>query len=192
MKLNNVNAIAIALGMSAIFGASARALEIEGVQIPPQTTVSGQTLQLNGAGLRSFKLLLVPIKVYVASFYSAVPLRTSADAMATQGPVKFNFTFLVAVDQGKVADAWNSQFKASATSTYPGLAKDQAAFVSMFGPLKAGGVQSVEIEGNATRMFDGGKLKGTITGRDFQKAFLSMWFGPSPVTPDLKAALLGS
>jgi len=192
MKNISLKTLVTALGMSFLLGASAPALEIEGVQIPQQTTVSGQTLQLNGAGLRSFKVLLVPIKVYVASFYSAVPLRTAADAMATQGPVKFNFTFLVAVDQGKVADAWNSQFKASATATYPGLPKDQAAFVSMFGPLKAGGVQSVEIEGNATRMYDGGKLKGTITGRDFQKAFLSMWFGPNPVTSDLKAALLGS
>jgi len=33
-------------------------------------------------------------------------------------------------------------------------------------------------------------LKGVIPGQDFQKAFLSMWFGTQPVTPTLKKALL--
>lgn len=182
----------ILIGSLMLLATGVHAIQVEGVDVPPQVTVSGKTLQLNGAGVRVFKFLMVPIKVYVASFYAPTPLRTAAAAMATQGPVKFNFAFLAAVDQAKVAEAWNAQFDASVSAPYPGLANDQAAFVAMFGPLKTGGVQSVEIEGNTTRVFDGGKLKGTITGRDFQQAFLSMWFGSTPVTPQLKAALLGS
>ena len=78
------------------------------------------------------------------------------------------------------------------TSTYPGLAADQAKFVAMFGPLKNGGVETVEIEGNDTRVYDNGSLKGTLPGRDFQKAFLSLWFGSNPVQTSLKSALLGN
>ena len=87
--------------------------------------------------------------------------------------------------------AWEAQFKASATHQYPGLATDQAKFVAMFGPLKKGGVEMVEIVGNETRVYDAGSLKGAIQGRDFQKAFLSMWYGTQPVMPSLKKALLG-
>jgi hypothetical protein len=60
------------------------------------------------------------------------------------------------------------------------------------GPIKKGGVESVEIEGDDTRLYDDNVLKGTLKGRDFQKAFLSMWFGAKPVSPDLKAQLLGA
>jgi hypothetical protein len=61
----------------------------------------------------------------------------------------------------------------------------------MFGALQQGGVQMVQFIGTDTLVYDQGLLKGTIAGRDFQKAFLSLWFGSNPVSPDLKSALLG-
>jgi len=63
--------------------------------------------------------------------------------------------------------------------------------VGMFGSLQQGGVQMVQFVGTDTLVYDQGTLKGTLVGRDFQKAFLSLWFGSDPVSPDLKAALLG-
>jgi hypothetical protein len=50
----------------------------------------------------------------------------------------------------------------------------------------------VQFVGSQTQVYDNGQLKGTILGRDFQKAFLSLWFGSNPVQQDLKAALLGN
>ncbi len=169
-----------------------RALEIEGVSIPAQKTVSGTTLQLNGAGVRTVTLAFIPIKAYVASFYTPAPLRTANAVMASPGPLQFNFTFLQSVSQGQVTDAWNAQFQQSVTYSYAGLARDQAAFVAMFGPLKKFGVETVVLDGDQTQVFDGGTLKGSVAGRDFQKAFLSMWFGTNPVLPSLKNALLGN
>lgn len=169
----------------------APALTLQGVEVPAQKTVAGQTLQLNGAGVRTVTLAFIPIKAYVASFYAPVPLRSEQAVLASQGPLQFNFAFLQGVGQGQVTEAWNSQFQASASYTYPGLVADQAKFVAMFGPLKKGGVETVELVGTDTLVYDGGMLKGTIPGRDFQKAFLSLWFGSKPVMPELKAALLG-
>ncbi len=171
--------------------AVAPALTIQGVEIASQQTVAGQTLPLNGAGVRSVTLAFIPIKAYVASFYAPTPLRSEQAVLASPGPMQFNFTFLQGVGQGQVTDAWNSQFQASASYSYPGLAADQAKFVAMFGPLKKGGVETVELVGTDTMVYDGGTLKGTIPGRDFQKAFLSLWFGSKAVMPELKAALLG-
>jgi hypothetical protein len=167
------------------------ALTIEGVKIPPQAVVSGQTLPRNGAGLRTVTLAFIPIKAYVASFFAPRPLRSFDAVLASPGPLQFNFIFLQGVSQKQVTDAWNAQFKQSATATYPGLAKDQAAFVSFFGPLKKGGVETVEIVGNETRAYDNGTLRGSIQGRNFQEAFLSLWFGSNPVQDSLKSDLLG-
>lgn len=169
----------------------AKAVTLEGVNVPAQMTVAGDNLALNGAGVRTVTLAFIPIKAYVAAFYAPASLTTERAVQASPGPFAFTFTFLQSVSQGQVTDAWNAQFKASATYQYAGLPADQAKFIGMFGPLKKGGVEMVEIVGNETRVYDGGTLKGAIQGRDFQKAFLSMWFGAQPVMPSLKKALLG-
>jgi hypothetical protein len=62
----------------------------------------------------------------------------------------------------------------------------------MFGAINQGGTEMIQLVGSETQVYDNGKLKGTIQGRDFQKAFLSVWFGSNPVQQDLKAALLGN
>ncbi|MEX1119006.1 MAG: chalcone isomerase family protein [Terrimicrobiaceae bacterium] len=180
-----------ALFLSVLFTLPLQALTIQGVEVAPQKEVSGQTLPLNGAGLRTVTLAFIPIKAYVASFYSPQPLRSYEAVLASPGPLQFNFTFLQGVSQKQVADAWTAQFKQSTSFTYPGLAKDQVTFVGFFGPLKKGGIETVEIEGSETRAYDNGTLRGTIQGRNFQKAFLSLWFGSSPVQDSLKSDLLG-
>ena len=169
----------------------AMAVEIEGVVVTPQTQVAGKQLELNGAGLRVFTLLLVPIKIYVAAFYSATPLRSPDAVMDSAGPMVFDFTFLRDVGQSDVTKAWTSQFDQSVSYTYPGYAKDRDSFISMFGALKSGGVEQVQFVGTNTIVIDQGVTKGIIPGRDFQKSFLSLWFGSNPVSADLQSALLG-
>jgi long-chain acyl-CoA synthetase len=182
------------LSILAILAACAvpgRALVIEGVDVAPSASVGGRALPLNGAGLRTFKLLMVPIKVYVASFYAPVPLRSSDEVMASPGPMEFDFTFLRQIGQGDVTQAWTQQFAQSVSFTYPGYGSDRDAFVAMFGPLSQGGVEKVQFLGDQTVVFDQGVRKGVIAGRNFQKAFLSLWFGAKPVGQKLRSSLLG-
>ena len=169
----------------------ARALEIHGVSVPPTAQVAGTNLQLNGAGLRTFSLLMLPIKIYVASLYTTSAIRTASAMMGSAGPMQFNFTFLRAVGQSDVVKAWSSQFAQSVSYTYPGYVRDRDAFIAMLGPLKNLGVEQVQFIGTNTVVIDQGTQKGIIPGRDFQKSFLSLWFGSKPVAPDLKSALLG-
>jgi hypothetical protein len=167
------------------------ALEIQGVIVPPTAQVGGETLQLNGAGLRTFTLLMIPIKIYVASLYTPAAIRSESGMMSFPGPMEFDFTFLRAVNQSDVTKAWESQFAQSVSYTYPGYARDRDAFIAMFGPLQNHGVEKIQLIGTNTVIFDQGTQKGTIPGRDFQKSFLSLWFGANPVAADLKNALLG-
>jgi hypothetical protein len=186
MKRVAAGTFALLMGLTPL-----HALQIEGVSVPPTAQVAGDNLQLNGAGLRTFSLLMVPIKIYVASLYTPMAIRTADAMMDSAGPMQFDFTFLRAVSQSDVTKAWVSQFAQSVSYTYPGYARDRDAFIAMFGPLQNKGVEQVQFIGTNTVVVDQGIQKGTIPGRDFQKAFLSLWFGSDPVAPDLKAALLG-
>ena len=171
---------------------AAFALEIEGVKVPPQSSVNGQSLSLNGAGLRTVTIAFIPIKAYVAAFYTPTPLKSEEAVLASPGPLQFTFTFLKSVSQTQAVNAWQSQIQASMTYTYPGIEKDRTAFIGMFGAINQGGTEMIQLVGSETQVYENGKLKGTIQGRDFQKAFLSVWFGSNPVQQDLKAALLGN
>lgn len=182
-------AIAIAALAVMLNAGVAGAREILGVNLPETREIAGQNAVLNGAGVRLATVLRV--KVYVAALYTTKKLSTVEEVMASKGPMRFDFNFLRAFEQKKVVDAWKWQFEQSNEHIYAGLQKDLDAFYGAFGPLKKFGVESIEIEGDETRVFDDGALKLTIKGRDFQKSFLSLWFGSKPVMPELKTAFLG-
>lgn len=191
MSTDSVKSLLVAVVMT--LGVSqTKALEIQGVSVPPSATVSGQSLTLNGAGLRTFKLLMVPIKIYVAALYAPTPLRSAEAVSGSPGPLRFDFTFLRNVGQSDVTKAWTAQFAQSVSHTYPGYERDRDAFIAMFGPLASGGVERVDLVGSDTVVYDSGALKGRIAGRDFQQSFLSLWFGSKPVSKKLRAALLGN
>lgn len=168
------------------------AREIEGFEIASQVSISGKTLSLNGAGVRTVTLLILPVKAYVAAFYTPSPLRSEKAVVASPGPLVFTFTFLQGVSADQVRQAWRAQLDTSVTKTYPTFTTDRDVFASSFGPMKRGGMHTVEIEGQETRVFDGSKLIATISGRNFQAAFSGMWFGSNPVQESLKQALLGN
>lgn len=151
------------------------------------------TLFRNGQGVRSIPFLGFPIKVYVASFYTATrrPLRSVDDIMNSHDPMQFDFTFLRSVNLNRVSEAWQMQLDASVSYDYDTLPNDKRAFIKMLGPIAVGGTETVIMIDDQTYIIDQGIPKGSIPGRNFQRAFLSVWFGDRPVTDDLKQGLLG-
>ena len=188
--LNRKNLL-LAVALSLLCQGLATAKEIEGVKVPGKVQVDGKTLTLQGAGVRSVSFLGLPVKVYVGAFYSPQAVTSLDNAVAAPKPMQFDFTFLRSVGQNDVTKAWNSQFAASNTYTYPGFEQDLAKFVAAFGPLNNGDVESVRLLDGETQVFDKGQLRATIPGQNFQKAFLSLWLGTKPVTPELKKAFMG-
>jgi len=180
-----------ALGLLCVTMTTAPAKEIEGVKVPGKLQVSGKSLTLQGAGVRQVTFLGFPVKVYVGAFYASQQVTSLDNAVSAPKPMQFDFTFLRSVGQSDVTKSWNAQFAASNTYTYPGFEQDLAKFVAAFGPLNNGDVESVRLLDGETQVFDKGQLKATIPGQNFQKAFLSLWFGSKPVTPELKNLFMG-
>ena len=118
---------------------------------------------------------------------------TSKDNSNNNGPLQLDFTFLRYVSQSRVVSAWTQQLDHSVTyRDYEGYQADRDRFIRLAsgGLIENKGTQSVQLVGDDTRIIDQGRLTGVIHGRNFQRSFLSMWFGSMAVSEDLKANLL--
>lgn len=174
--------------------ASAATTAPEKVELPNFKLVDGVSLKKNGHGVRSINFFGWDIQVYVAGLYSTVPLLSEKDVLDSHGkshPMQLDFTFLRAVDKGRVISAWTQQLDHSVSYKYDGYETDRSTFIKMLSSkIENGGTQTVQLLGDKTIIVDQGVHKGDIDGRDFQRAFLSMWFGERAVAEDLKANLL--
>jgi hypothetical protein len=179
----------LALATALAVAGSAGAATVAGVNVPESATLGGQTLVLNGAGLRKKYAVA---KVYVGALY--LPSKTNnADAALASGSAKVTMAFLRDVDHDKLAEAWHEGF--AGNNAPADVAKHKAdldRFVSMFSDVEEG--QLVEVDfatGAGVSVAIAGKAKGAVANDEFAKLVLRIWLGPKPPSDDLKAGMLG-
>ncbi len=90
----------------------AQAVEVEGVKFEPAVQVGGQTLQLNGAGVRT----RVMFKVYAAGLYVPQKSTSAATLLAQKGPRRVTIGMLRNVDADTFVGALNDGLKANLTA----------------------------------------------------------------------------
>ena len=164
------------------------AKEIADVKILPTFSCDGKEIPLSGAGLRTATIL--KIKIYVLALYAQIPIRKGNDTELEQRPICFDLTYLRDFDNGDVDKAWKYQFEESAEHKYANLKNDVNELQKIFGEIKGKRNQFIEFTNETSKFYENGDLKGEIKGKDFQKTFLSIWFGKNPPTEALKENLL--
>jgi hypothetical protein len=175
------------LMLAAVLAAPAlMAGELAGVTMPDQVTVAGQTLQLNGMGLRK-KLW---IKVYVGGLYLPKKTQSAEEALNMAGPKQLVMHFLTKKATKKRMDAaWDEGFEKNAPKTSKVKIEK---FKAMMGDMHPGDVVTLTfVPGEGTHVTVNGKDMGVVEGDDFGKAVFSVYLGPEPPTEDLKEGLLG-
>jgi hypothetical protein len=169
---------------------TAAARECDGVSFPQQIQARGETLTLNGLGLR--KATIFGIKVYVGALYVSHPTADANAILTSREPVEVELRFVFHVTAGQLRDAWQEGFEKNA----PGqLAQLQSRIAQLNGWMASVGsgdrMTFLRIPGVGIQYSRDGALKGTISGDDFATAFLAIWLGASPPSPELRAGLLG-
>jgi hypothetical protein len=163
------------------------------VTMPDQVEVDGQSLVLNGMGLRIKKIAFIKIKVYVAGLY--LPAKSSdADAiLAADEPKRVVMHFLYKeVGRDKLVEAWNEGFEKNAETEMHGLEERLAKFNDMWMDMKSGDEAVLTyLPDKGTAVEIKGETKGVIPGFDFARALFSVWLGPEPPNKELKEGLLG-
>lgn len=181
---------AFLLFVCATFAGTAAARECDGVSFPDQVQAHGETLTLNGLGLR--KATIFGIKVYVGALYVPHPTADASAILASQQPVEVELRFVFRVSAGQLRSAWQEGFEKSAPGELPRLQSRIAQLNGWMTGVKSGQRMTfLRIPGVGIQYALDGSVQGTIPGDDFAKAFLAIWLGASPPNPELRAGLLG-
>ena len=183
---------ALAVLLCLITGGALAAAEVAGVKFEDSAQVAGQTLALNGAGLRTRAIF----KVYAMGLYLAKRESAAAAIVASPGAKRIHIVTLRDLGAEQFADGLVKGFTANhgAAEMVPLQARldEFKATLLALGEAKKGTTITIDlVPGSGTRLSLGGQQKGKdIAGDDFYAALLKIWLGPKPVDDALKAALI--
>lgn len=177
----------LTLLLSLVFG-TAHAGELAGVTLPDTATVGGQTLVLNGLGLREKYW----IDIYVGALYLPAKTTDATKAIDDDVPKRMSMTFIYShVTKAQLSETFEESF----ANSPDGGAATKDRFEKMLGwmtDVYAGDeVRFDYVPGTGTTVYVKGASKGTIEGADFMRAIWGVYLGPTPPTAKLKTGLLG-
>ncbi|MDQ7011352.1 MAG: chalcone isomerase family protein [Mariprofundaceae bacterium] len=177
--------------MVLLFAAPVLAAEVEGVSVPEKAVADGQTLVLNGAGVRT-KFFF---DIYVGALYLPARTRDARQAIEGKGPKRVTMHFLYGeVGRKKLTDGWIKGFEKNQSKHAMAKLRDRLAqFNAMFTDARKGDEFVFDFLANGdTRVILKGETKGVIPGENFARALLAVWLGRKPADKGLKKAMLAA
>jgi len=180
---------ALAVASAAVFAQA----EVAGVKYPASAAVAGQTLALNGAGIR-YKVI---IKVYAAALYLPARATTPEAVYASPGAKRLHVVMLRDIDANELGKLFTDGMQKNATreefgKSIPGTLQLAEIFATKK-RLAAGDSFFIDyLPGAGTVVSINGKPAGEpIKEPVFFTALMKIWLGASPADWQLKDALLG-
>ncbi len=166
--------------------------ELAGVFVKDQVTAAnGQSLMLNGMGLRE-KLW---IDVYVGSLYLAKKSGNVTDILSAPQAMRIQMDFVYKkVAKKKLLKAWLEGFEKNQSKEM--LVKLQDRMNQFYGYFDQDVVAKDQyvldyIPGKGTTVIKNDAVLGLIPGEDFKNALLEIWLGNFPADKNLKRGMLG-
>lgn len=169
-------------------------VEMEGQKFEPTAAVGGQTLNLNGVGLRKRAIF----KVYVAGLYAAQKSTNAAAIINDKGARRVSLRMLRDVEASSFIDSFTEGLKNNHTDAQFNALKPQidalTATLNAIGEAKKGDAINFDYTPDGgTRITVNGQPKGSaIPGAEFFAAVLRIWLGDKPADETLKKGMLGA
>ena len=166
---------------------------IAGVRFEPQVQLAGQSLQLNGTGLRA----VAWFKGYAAGLYLTQRSEQVAQIVASTGAKRLQLRLLLDVPVEEFVKAFHKGVERNTpVEQQASLQARMARFDALLRPLgavKKGDTFNLDLlPGLGMQFWHNGRLLGpAIEGDDFYAALLLIFIGERPVDDALKAGLLG-
>ena len=160
---------------------------LAGVTVPDSIDLGGQSLVLNGMGLREAFF----IDIYVGALYLPAPTRSPDQAIDADVPKRV----LMRIIFHKVTrEQMVSTFKENLDRN-PDAAVLQDRLDALYGfmdGLVAGDEVLLDyVPGTGTTVTIRGQVMGTLPGADLMRAIWAIFLGPRPASEKLKAGMLG-
>jgi hypothetical protein len=159
------------------------------VTLEDKITVNGQTLVLNGLGLRK-KFF---IKVYVGGLYLPAKNPNPSTILASDSPRRMVMSFLYSVSKDQMCDAWAEGLEANTPNPSAEVKGAFKTLCSWMEPIpKTNKLVLTYVPGAGTTVEVNGKPKGMLPGKATADAIAGTWIGPKPAMgDDFKNAVLG-
>ena len=165
------------------------AAELAGVQMDDSIQVGGETLVLNGQGLRKKAIF----KVYVAGLY--LPQRQSdpQTILTTDTARRMVLQFVRTVDRESLSGAWEDCLRANRPGASASLRADFSRLSGYMQDVKKKDRMTFTyLPGQGTEVAVSGQSVGTVPGKEFADTLFGCWIGPTPPTEEFKEGVLGS
>jgi len=174
------------------FGAPALAAEVAGVALTETVSVGGQTLVLNGAGLRS-KFFF---RIYVGSLYVPQKVGDLAGVLAN-GPRRIQLNVMRNLTPDQLVDAvvngMNDNNSPAEMAAVGVPLEELLGIMKRFKDVqvKKNDVLTIDYIDGSTTVALNGEVGGVIPGEAFNRALTRIWLGDKPTQGGLKKAMLG-
>jgi hypothetical protein len=169
---------------------TAQAKECKGMNFSEQIQVDGNSLVLNGTGLRQATALKV--NVYVAALYVGKTSTERNAILDPAAPKELVLQFVRNVGAADLSKGWNEGFEKNANAQSSSLKERIATLDRWMTDMKSGQRLTFAYKpGTGVQVDVNGAVKGIIKGDDFAKTFFSIWLGADPPNPEIKSGLLG-
>ena len=169
--------------------AVATAASLASVNLEEKSVVNGQSLVLNGAGLRK-KFF---VKVYVGALYLPAKQANAAAILGADGTRQMVMHFVYSVSKDQMCDAWKEGLEDNTPNASAEVKGEFNTLCTMMEAIpKGSSLMLTYVPGKGTTVEVNGKVKGTLAGKAAADAILSTWIGPKPGPgDDFKSAVLG-
>lgn len=171
--------------------ADAAAATLAGVTLPDSYTVDGQTLVLNGIGLRT--LTIFNVKVYVAGLYLPRQSHDSRQILNSPGPKVLLLEFIRSGSKAQV----EKQYRAGEETNCgdggcdPADQADFERLVAAAPAVNPGDTSTYIFTAKGVRVFANDRLIGDFANRDLAYHLLAGFIGDHPPSQRLRRQLLG-
>lgn len=156
---------------------------------PAQRSVAGQTLVLNGSGLRSYGLF--GIEVYRAALYLPQTERDENAVLDASTPRLLEMHFVREVSRDDSVKAWRHYLAANCPPPCVLAPASEARFLAWVPDCKKGDRQTYLFTARGVELSVNGQRNGEVPDPAFARVLLATWIGAAPTTPELKRRLLG-
>jgi len=169
----------------------AAAATFDGETLPDTYTVDGQTLLLNGIGVRT--LTILAIRAYVAGLYLPQPNHDAQQILASNEPKVIILKFVHGASKERI----ERQYRAGEAENCGGGAcdpNDETEFehlVAVAPAVKPGDTTTYVITSPRVRVYANDRLIDEFSNKDLAYRLIDGFIGAHPPTPALRRELLG-
>jgi hypothetical protein len=169
----------------------AAAITLEGATFPDRYVVGGQSLALNGIGVR--KITIFRIRIYVAALYLPRPSHNAAEILASPGPKVLRLEFIHSGSKAQVEKEYRNgeADNCGHGECSPSDRADFERLVAAAPAVEPGDTTTYIFDDKGVKVFANKEMIGDFADTDLARHLLEGFIGRHPPTTALRNALLG-